>query len=234
MNKKIKFYPLSKKTFLGGNPPQPSIKFIPNWYKAINKYYGFDKMYFPLGGPANVTVKRCVPFLDAMTSGYMFTLDDDVIVQKIDGVPTFRWKSDDTMVTFHTPDQFEGIPIPPEYHNMVIKWHNEWQISVPDGYSIHFTHPSNRFDLPFQVISGVVDCDSYDMSVHFPFLLRKDFEGVIESGTPLCQMFMIKREKWESETKQYSEDDSYAKMRRFTKTIVGSYKKNYWHRKEYK
>lgn len=232
-NKKIEFYPFSQKTSLGGVPPQPAIKYVPDWYKKIKKYHESDKMLFPVGGPANVTVKRCVPFLDAMTNGYMFVLDDDIIVQTEDGYPTFRWKSDDVMVTFHSSDQFEGIAIPPEYHNIVAKWHNEWHIKVPDGYSIYFTHPSNRFDLPFQVISGVVDCDSYIMPVHFPFLLRKDFEGIIEAGTPLCQMVLIKREKWKSETKDFDPDSSYKKFRQFTRNLVGSYKKNFWHRKEY-
>ena len=37
------------------------------------------------------------------------------------------------------------------------------------GWSILFTHPLNRDDLPFRTLSGIVDCDRFGAGlVHFP------------------------------------------------------------------
>lgn len=238
--KNITFTPLTRQVSLAGFPPISAVKVIPEWYKNISPLTHNDiKLKFPLdSGTHNATMKRCVPFLDAMSIGYVFTLDDDIYIeQKIDENgkvgPFIRWKSDVQIVTWHSPEQFEGFIIPDEYEYMVAKWHNDWKITVPPGYSLLCSHPSNRFDLPFKTITGVVDADTYDIAIQFPFLLKKGFEGVIESGTPVAQLLPFKRDDFSSKVLEFNEDQSYIGLRKFWRTFAGSYKKNYWKKKRY-
>ncbi len=55
----------------------------------------------------------------------------------------------DSILVTGTP-LFEG-------DHFVIKFHNLWTIEAPEGYSLLFTHPVNRFDLPFTTLTGWVD-----------------------------------------------------------------------------
>lgn len=235
MTQKLKIIPNTLEVELAGIPPTPSSRHIPKWYKDLTPYFeGTNKLTFPIGANThNTTIKRCIPFLDAMTSGYTFVLDDDVYVEQIEGTPLMRWKSGVEMITAHSVDQFKGIPIPKGYHNLVLKWNNDYTLETPPGYSMLFTHPTNRFDLPFISITGFVDTDSYGRPVQFPFFLQEGFEGIIESGTPVAQMLPVKRDSWESSVEKYNENESYKRMRKFQRTFSGSYKTNFWTKKSY-
>ena len=232
---KLKIIPRTQEAEWAGIPPTPASKHLPDWYKECLPYIRPDtKLRFPMEWTThNTTVKRCVPFLDAMTAGYMFVLDDDVFVEQTEDGPFMRWKTDATMVTWHSPNQFEGVPIPKGYHNMVAKWHNDFRLVTPPGYSMMFTHPINRFDLPFRSITGFVDTDSYVLSVQFPFFLEQGFEGIIKSGTPVAQMVPIKRESWKIEQEKFDKEQDYKNHRKFFRTFASSYKQNFWQRKDY-
>ena len=235
MSKKLKITPHSLEKSLAGIPPTPAIKHIPDWYKDLPPFTNGDtKLRFPFDfGTHNTGLKRCIPFLDAMTAGYIFVLDDDIYVEQTSSGPTMRWKSPVDMITMHSPEQYEGIPTPKGYHSLVGKWHNEYRLETSPGYSMMFMHPVNRFDLPFRTITGFVDTDSYSSPVQFPFFLEEGFEGMIESGTPVAQMIPVKRDSWESNLGKYDKDESYKIDRGFSRTFAGSYKKNFWNKKSY-
>jgi hypothetical protein len=84
----------------------------------------------------------------------------------------------------------------------MIKFHNLWTIEAPEGYALLFTHPANRFDLPFTTLTGLVDCDRYhDNWIHFPAHWHDlDFTGVLVKGTPVAQCIPVKREEWSVRT----------------------------------
>jgi hypothetical protein len=230
-NKKtIIFDPKSENVSVILNYPKPSKTFLPEWYKKIPPFSNGDKkIKFPIGaGMPNSTLKKCVPFLDAMSSGYMAYLEEDIYVEQIDGQPFIRWRSNDEIITWHTPDQFPGFPIPTTYHTMVAKWTNLWVITLPKNYSILYSHPLNRLDLPFFTLSGLVNADKWQNAVQFPFILKLGFEGIIEAGTPICQLNIIKNESWKTKVLKYSAERSYYNSKMFLKTFVGSYKKNFW------
>jgi hypothetical protein len=111
---------------------------------------------------------------------------------------------------------------------MVAKWHNDFLIKTPKGFSVLFTHPLNRLDLPFFTLSGLVNADKWQNAVQFPFILKLGFEGIIEAGTPICQLNIIKNESWKTKVLKYSAERSYYNSKMFLKTFVGSYKKNFW------
>lgn len=235
MKKVISFDPYTQEVSTIKTYPIPSIKFIPDWYKKIPSFSGgAKKLKFPIGdGMPNLTLKKCVPFLDAMTSGYMFYLPEDVYVEQLNEQPFIRWRSNDEVISWHSLDQFEGFHIPETHHNMVAKWANHWMITLPKDYSILFSHPSNRIDLPFFTLSGLVSLESYSIPVQFPFILKKGFEGIIEAGTPVCQLTLIKNEQWKTEVKEYDAQRVYKNSKLFWKTFVGSYKKTFWKRHSY-
>ncbi len=56
-------------------------------------------------------------------------------------------------------------------------------------------HPVNRDDLPFRLISGLVDLDRfYDGGIYFPAVwAQPDFSGVLPKGTPVAQCFAVPR-----------------------------------------
>jgi hypothetical protein len=97
-----------------------------------------------------------------------------------------------------------------------------------------FTSPINRFDLPFLNVTGVVDSDNYDNAIHFPFFISESFTGIIEKGTPICQIIPIKRDNWSREIIPYSQEEAVKNSEHFFSTIKRSYKNNSWKKKEYK
>jgi hypothetical protein len=92
----------------------------------------------------------------------------------------------------------------------LIKFHNLWTIEAPEGYSLLFTHPVNRFDLPFTTLTGLVDCDRYhDAWIHFPAHWHDtSFSGVLPKGTPVAQCFPVKRENWVARTAVFTEEET--------------------------
>ena len=216
MTKKIKFY--STDINLQINHPQPSSKFIPSWFKKLSGVnHGIE------------TIKKCMPFLDTATAGYMVVLSADVY---FDGNGLQQISKTQTVLT-HDKSQIEGMVLSPEYHDQPYKWINHFIAKTPKGYSTLLTHPINRMDLPFYTLSGIVETDKFELPINFPFFIRKDFKGVIPAGTPIAQLLPFKRSNWKSEV----EDQKETKLPAYRFTMhnppFGFYKKNFWTRKKY-
>ena len=230
----IKFVPRSKSAEQTNNFPTPSVKHIPEWYKKIVPFENGDKEVKVINGLLNSTVKRCVPFLDAMTAGYTFYLEEDIYVELKEGqAPFFNWRTDRELVSFHDRSQFDGLAIPEGYFPHVIKWNNPWAIKLPKGYSLLCTHPINRNDLPFLTFTGLVDADSYDLSIHFPFVIKQGWSGIIEAGTPLAQLIPIKRDDWHTEVVEFDENEVEKSAFKYFSKIDRSYKNQHWSRKKW-
>jgi hypothetical protein len=233
---KIKFIPFKENTSIVTDAPLASRKLIPEWYKKIPPLFPNEQKIriIPNRVAVNSTVKKCVPFLEAMLAGYTYVLADDIIVEILeDGSPFLRWRTKTEIITDHSPDQFGGIEIGEEYHNFVFKWANEWSIETAKNYSLWVTHPANRYDLPFSTFTGFVETDGYGMPIQFPFLLKKNFQGVIEKGTPVAQFIPIKRENWKSEIAKYDQNYSLRAERKLFGKIINSYKNQFWVKKTY-
>jgi hypothetical protein len=216
---------------------KPSSEFVPEWYRlAKGNIHGAETELNPY--KPNVTTstfKKCTPFFDAMTSGYTVFLTADIEVMENDnGDPFVLWRTNRIMVTEHSSVQWEGLPVPEGYRPLVLKWHNQFILKAPKRYSLLFLHPINRFDLPFQTITGIVDCDNWDGVVHFPFFIKKNFIGIIPKGTPIAQIMPIKRDSWKREHKKFDKNFSIITVENFFSTIKRSYKVNNWIKKEYK
>jgi hypothetical protein len=216
---------------------KPAIDFIPEWYRKSSSSINNSKFELTReGGSQNhSTFKKCSPFFDAMTSGYIAFLTADIeVIKNPDGSQFIAFRTIRKIVTEHSPLQWNGVPVPDGYTPFVFKWHNQFGLSTPKEYSLFFTNPVNRFDLPFYTISGIVDTDKYDAAVHFPFFIKKDFFGIIEKGTPVAQIIPIKRDVWNREIEKEDESKAQLKLEQYFSTIKRSYKNNFWTKKEYR
>jgi hypothetical protein len=234
-NKILKIIPETKtcKDFLNIVPAK---HFVPEWYRNSKTVLPETNTELNIFNPnvTNSTYKKCTPFFDALTTGYIVYLTSDIEVFKQEnGMPFVMWKATRKIVTDHSFEQWDGLPVPEDCHPFVYKWHNDFGIKTPKDYSLLFTTPFNRFDLPFINISGIVDTDSFDLAVHFPFFIKKNFTGIIEKGTPITQIVPIKRDIWKRKIDDYNEDLILIKNEKYRSTIKRAYKKNFWKRKEY-
>lgn len=210
--------------------PEPSKKHIPEWYKESERFIG-GKLKIS-NGAGNHGMKMCMPFLDAMTSGYTALLWTDIVVEQTELGPRLQWRSLSDPLE-KRPRLNKTLPTPAGHDEDHYVWKSLFNIQVPKGYSILISHPFNRFDLPFTTLSGVVDADMTMARGNLPFFLKSGFEGIIPVGTPIYQILPYKREDWQSlkdpsitEIAVFNEFDT---MRR----AFGWYKNFKWHRKSY-
>jgi hypothetical protein len=216
MTRKVKFISVSPE--LAIPHPTPAYKHIPEWYKTSQSFVNGVQ-----------TLKKCVPILDSMTTGYTLTLSSDVMFNHGVGQDI----SVKGVVSHHIDGQTGDLKIPSEYHNTVYKWINSFILKTPKGYSTFFTHPVNRIDLPFYSFSGLVDTDRFPIEVNFPFLIKKDFVGIIPAGTPIAQAIPIKRDDWVSSVEDSKSYDPPAFTHTMHNPPFNYYKKNFWTRKKY-
>jgi len=177
--------------------PIPAVLGLPDWFKTMP-----SKAFDLTMGKETETVKRCPPFIDAMTYGFLMPLPTDVEVR--DGEFTWDFSPEGfssefshSPIGFHDPSQIVGAPFLDD-DRFIIKFNNFWNIEAPPGYSLLFTHPVNRTDLPFTTLTGLVDCDTFHHSpLSFPARWNDaDFNGVLPKGTPVAQCLPVKRESW--------------------------------------
>jgi hypothetical protein len=216
--------------------PSPSRQHLTEEYKRlhpkINKTFLWKMP--ESGSETNLTVKSCIPFIDALTSGYMITLPCDIIVTRN---PEYKcriyWDVSWEVITTHNRIQMGDMATPEGYEIDPFKFETEWVIKTPPGYSVLITHPLNRFDLPFMTMSGIVDTDNYNLvPVNLPFFLKNNFEGVIKKGTPIAQIIIIKREDWNSKKMPYDPKSKYG-LDNLKSVIEKSYKNRFWVKKKY-
>ncbi len=162
---------------------------LPPWYKQLP---GIDKAHVTATNDG-LTVKRCMPFLDAMSTGWILPLAATVRLEISDGGATVTggWKFDREMVSFHGSRQIVGNPYEPR---PPMKFHNYWNIRTAKGWSCLFLPPVNRPDAVVEVFTGVVDTDTYTAPVNFPFVaIAADGVYTLEKGTPLVQVIPFRR-----------------------------------------
>ncbi len=193
--------------------PIPAVQGLPAWFKALPQ-----KALSASKGEDDLTVKKCPPFIDAMTYGFLIPLAVDLEVRN--GEFSWQFVLPEGLVSeyahspidFHDPGQVAGTPFFDD-DRFIIKFNNFWTIETPPGYSLLFTHPVNRADLPFTTLTGLVDCDTFNASpVHFPARWHDAaFEGVLPKGTPVAQCLPVKRETWEAVFEELS-PEGYVKL----------------------
>ena len=113
--------------------PIPAILGIPDWFKTMPAKAFSDVMQ-----TEQMTVKKCPPFIDAMTFGFLIPLVTDLHIK--DG--TFTWHLDfpsgaitsypRSPLDFHDNSQVVGTPLFDE-DSFIVKFNNFWTIETPPG-----------------------------------------------------------------------------------------------------
>ena len=222
MSKIIKFIAQNDHVWNVRPRPYPAIKNLPQWWKDIPAYSN-EKQKFDLSPQPTVTVKRCVPTIEMLGLGYYVPLWSDLLVTQQDGFPYVKWGVEVNVLETWDTQQVNSFKIPDGYSNTVFKNLHGWTIKTPPGWSSIFLHPVGYSDLPFQVISGIVETDVLDTDINVPFVLKNNFEGLIEKGTPMFQVIPFKREKWNSEFEVKNKDQHFFDVEKLHSTISRSY-----------
>lgn len=228
----VRFF--SRKEYENAGQPVPAKKVLPEWYRLSEMDFvdPRDKEQKAVSG-----LKRCVPFMDAMISGYVLTTPMDIFVSRNeDGSLKLGWNSSEHFNDFisERPKELgEKMPRPAGHLPNHLAFKGFWGFKTPRGWSALVIHPLNRHDLPFTITSAIMDSDKYSTSGNIPFFIKEDFVGVIPAGTPFAQLIPIKRASW----KHINNDQGLMYLESLqgqtVRTPGKSYKKLFWQRKEY-
>ena len=176
--------------------PVPAKAALPDWLRQMA-----PRVPSSVHGRAIRTVKQCPPFVDAMMHGFMVLLPCDVHV----AAGQFRWDwalpalslsgHPHAPLSFHVPEQIAGSPLAHGAQS-AIKFNSFWTIELEAGWSLMAVHPVNRDDLPFRLVTGLVDADRFhEVGINFPAVwVAPDFSGILPRGTPIAQCYPVPRE----------------------------------------
>jgi hypothetical protein len=181
--------------------PVPARSMLPDWLREMA-----PRVPSSVHQRSIRTVKQCPPFVDAMSHGFMLLLPCDVSVRA--GEFSWDWPLPPLTVTghpraplsFHVPEQIAGSPLARVghggHHQSAIKFNSFWTIELEPGWSLLAMHPVNRADLPFQLVTGLVDADRFnEVGINFPAIWTDPgFDGVLARGTPIAQCVAVPRE----------------------------------------
>lgn len=170
--------------------PVPAKSVMPDWFRKLP---AVDKSQVQATNNG-LTIKRCMPFLDAMTTGWILPVAATVRLEIKDTGATVDagWEIDRVMVSNHGMHQVAGNP---HGHRPPCKLHNYWTIKTPPGWSCLFVPLLNRPNSVIEIACGVVDTDTYHSLINFPFFaVAADGVHTIERGTPMVQVIPFRRD----------------------------------------
>lgn len=232
----LKAYSISK--------PEPVGKTLPEWYLNADRYYKHPQTGEPYVDPNTngkiPTWKACPGIYDIMTTGYVYKTPCDIEFfindqGKIDARTDNEYYQDFCNVREEIP----GFETPPGFYARNFAWWPDWGIKVPEGYSVMYTAPLNRYELPFITTNGIVDNDLVHLPGMFPFFVKEGFTGTVPAGTPIIQLIPFKREDWTSsaiiEDEQSIVKSKMENSEKFRRPKNGGvYLNQVWQRRTYK
>ena len=185
--------------------------------------------------PESGTAKRCVPFLEALSTGYIIPLWSDVYIKASNGSLQIDFPQNFPMESSLSPHGLQQIDSHPlsntPYGHLPVKWHNPWGIQTPKGWSVLFTQPLNHLETRFKILDGVVDTDTYYNQVNFPFFWTGgDGEFLLAAGTPLVHVIPFKRETLSAEICEEDENKKLEVLAKLGTLLRNAYRKRFWHK----
>ena len=193
--------------------PIPSAAGLPNWLREMAPRTPSSVHHRSIR-----TLKQCPPFVDAMMHGFLMLLPCDITVNA--GQFSWNWslpplgikEHPRAPLSFHVPEQIAGSPLA-QGRESAVKFNSFWTIELDPGWSLMAVHPINRADLPFRLMTGVVDSDRFnEVGINFPAIWTDaTFCGVLPKGTPVAQCYPVPRETPTLVCEAMSEE----KMRRY-------------------
>jgi len=243
----IKFYVHEQLEGLKEIYPIPATLNVPEWFKNLN--HNHDTR----------TIKGCMPFLDALTAGYILPIPQEFRLhhnyynkenkrQETALIPSLQMTNDKVMLAdvninaspqFHGPQQLDGSPLIEKNKYLPVgKFLNPFIIKTPPGYSCLFIPPMNNRDDRFEIISGIVDTDTFKMHINFPFIVNGDkytqLDTVIKRGTPYVQVVPFKRQSWKMKVTPTTSKKIWKDKLHYDTSNFRNYQFNFWNKKSWK
>ena len=230
---------------LGEDYPIAAKVNIPQWFKELNHSI------------ENKTVKGCMPFLDALTAGYILKMPQDFAIKhNIEHeVQRAVWQkpsaADDDIsiinclninnrgLQIHNKEQLGKCPYNEQNKNLPYhKILNPWFIKTPPGYSCLFLPLLNNGDDRFFPLAGIVDTDTFNTEINFPIVINgykyPVLDTVIKKGTPYVQIIPFKRESWKMKVSKKTTKKIVANRMNFALKLLHNYKTRFWNKKSWK
>jgi hypothetical protein len=209
--------------------PVPALKKAPDFYKSTKSQSD--------NHPSSGTAKRCIPFLDALSAGFIIPLWADLHVVAANGTLSLSFPPNLPMlnsIDTHAYQQLPGHPMADKpYGKDLLKFINPWLVETDPGYSCLFTSPLNHLETRFKVLDGVVDTDTYYNNVNFPFLWTGgDGEFFIPRGTPLMQVIPFKREEFALHVGATEEAKRTTTVSKLGTYLRNAYRTEFWSRRK--
>lgn len=236
MTKIIEFIPVLEEALLF--PPEPIKHNLPDWFKNMSptiKDSSFNASYFNEKNlNTNLTIKRCVPFMDYMTSGYLIKFHSDILIDPKNEkeIKQFEWRYPGAPdpVSVHSHAQ---CPISILGHKRIyIKFVNQWIVRTPPGYSCLFMQPLELEKNTFKLFSAIVDTDKYDNVINFPGFVTSEENFMINAGDPLMTVFPFKRQDWKASVKTTIVQREKNKFTLLDKQFFHNVYRNFFHVKK--
>lgn len=235
---KIEWNPVHNDTHIVVPPPVPAKDILPNWYTHLSSKKNPDKKSVFFEDEKlilNESIRRCMPFKDALTFGYIMCTWQDIWVESNDAEVSFGFQYDPVICKVREGGN-SAFPAPVGYYNTELSWEPKWYAKTPKNYSCLITQPLNRYDLPFITLSGVIDSDAYNIAnsaTNLPFFIRKGFSGLIPTGTPMYQIIPFKRDRWYNAPNEWNHDYKQMMIYKIKRHFLNGYRNEYWSKKEY-
>ena len=242
-------YPKKTKPILENTFPIKAVQNIPDWFKKLNHSH------------KRRTIKGCIPVLDSLSAGYILKMPQDLYIKhnftqgdKKDSAFKFSYGDQQQFIdnlklnlnknilNTHDIEQLGGkkggCPFVEKNSNLnFYKIANPFRIKTPSGYSCLFIPPLNNRDDRFEIISGIVDTDTFPNYINFPIVLNGDkypvLETIIEQGTPYVQIIPFKRQGWKMQIKEDTQEKEVSELSVLGKLIY-TYKNFFWDKKSWK
>lgn len=186
--------------------PRPAGKDIPSWWTKVRNDSGSN---FPASN-----IKRCPGIGDFFTNGYTLPMWGDTILKHNPKTGEWNWRCGNNESPFHINIFDEnaflqyneantfGIPA-----TKVFQLVNPWRVRTSPGYSILQIPLLYHFNKDFTVLPGIVDTDIYNtLNVEVMYHGAGD-EVFIPQGTPLLQYIPFKRDDFELQVRDETEQD---------------------------
>lgn len=217
---------------------------IPKWFKELNHSLEMR------------TVKGCMPFLDALTSGYILKMPQDLAIKhnfKDDKGETAVGQKpsagenilrsliniNGNSIQTHSIDQLGKCPLNEQNKNLPYhKILNPWTIKTPPGYSCLFLPLLNNQDDRFFPIAGIVDTDTFKTEINFPIVINgykyPELDTIITKGTPYVQVIPFKREGWKAKFSKKTTKEIIKNSNNYALKLLHNYKTRFWNKKSWK
>jgi hypothetical protein len=219
-DKLIKFIAADRDIFTY-HAPTPSSKVIPDWFKNLPTSHEKVKGYMSENNTP--TIKRCMPVMDYLTSGYVLKNPYQVAIKPVEDPNGFIdytiLCANAEYIGRHPWHQVKTQTNGQNKH--FIKFNHGWVIETPPGYSCMIYQPHYIFRNEFVILPAVVDTDQHNDAISLVASVNTKQEFVIESGAPLAVVFPFKRDSWTSQL----ELDPFIQ----TKSSYTYYFRNLWH-----